>query len=160
MTLESIETAQPHYIPGYTGYCPQNKYRVSDTYGSLTHKLLIDPCIPHAERIILSNHDDYHIHRPTLRELDLIQEHNQLGDPIYTHPMIPGYKGFVPRINGKLGQRFSISATEGLVDFEQDTLRNRCKARKLKYSSVLQATSTGGRSLCKRSVRKVLFLIF
>lgn len=63
MSLNSILTPQPNYIPGYTGYCPQYKYRVGDTYGSLTHKVLIDPCTHHAEKLILSNRitDDYHV---------------------------------------------------------------------------------------------------
>lgn len=63
MTLDGVETPQPHFIPGYKGYCPQYKYRVGETYGSLTHRLLIDPCIHHAEKLILSNQvtDDYHV---------------------------------------------------------------------------------------------------
>lgn len=63
MTLEGLETPQPHFIPGYGGYCPQFIYRVGDTYGSLTHKVLIDPCVHHAERLVLSNRltDDYHV---------------------------------------------------------------------------------------------------
>lgn len=91
--------------------------------------------------------------RPTLREIDLIRARGaNSGDPIYQHPLVPGYEGFIPRINGKYGQRFSIAATEGLADFERESLRNRCKARKMRHRGALQATSSGGRSLGERSV--------
>ena len=127
---------------------------MGDTYGALTHKLLIDPNIPHAEKIVLSNRsrDDYHVNRPTLREIDIIIQHENEGDAIYTHPMLPGYEGFVPKINGKFGQRFSIAATEGLADFQQVQLRNLCKARRLKHRGALQATSSSARSLGERFV--------
>lgn len=47
----------------YAGYCPQYRFRCGETYGSLTHKLLIDPTVNHAETIILSNRvvDDYEV---------------------------------------------------------------------------------------------------
>lgn len=155
MTLEEIETAHPHFIPGYKGYCPQFIYRVGDTYGTVTHKLLVDPCVSHAEKIVLSNRnsDDYHLERPTLREIDLVREMGSSEDPIYQHPMVPGYEGFVPRINGKFGQRYSIAATEGLADFEREGLRQRCKARQLRHRGALQETQSSGRSLGERSVR-------
>lgn len=155
MSLHLIETPQPHYIPGYTGYCPQYIYRVGDTYGTLTHKLMIDPCVAHAEKIVLSDRiaDDYHVYRPTLREIDLIRSRESNGDPVYKHPMTPGYEGFIPRINGKFGQRFSISATEGLSDFERDSQKNRLEARRLKHrGALLKSTSTRGRSLGERSL--------
>lgn len=47
----------------YAGYCPQYRFRCGDTYGGLTHKLLLDPTINHAETLILSNRttDDYEV---------------------------------------------------------------------------------------------------
>lgn len=111
----------------------------------------------HAEKIILSNRscDDYHVERPTLREIDLVRERGDAnGDPVYRHPILPGYEGFVPRKNAKFGQRFSVAATEGLADFEIESLRNRCKNRKLRHRGALQSTTAGGgRSLGERSVR-------
>lgn len=191
MTLEEIETPQPHFIPGYfitmiiiiifcfhyfciysfigfnksvfsyTGYCPQFIYRTGDTYGNLTHKLIIDPCISHAENIILSNRnsDDYHVYRPTLREIDLVRDHELEGDPIYKHPVIPGYEGFIPKVNGIFGQRFSIAATEGIANFQREQLKKRCEERKLRHRGVLQSsTITSGRSLGERSVS--LYIVY
>lgn len=47
----------------YTGFCPQYKYRIGDTYGTTTHKVLLDPAVHHAEKLVLSdrNVDDYNV---------------------------------------------------------------------------------------------------
>lgn len=47
----------------YAGYVPQYRYRCGETYGSITHKLLLDPTVNHAETLILSNRltDDYEV---------------------------------------------------------------------------------------------------
>lgn len=159
MSIDAIETPQPHYIPGYTGYCPQYIFRVGDTYGTQTHKLLVDPCVPHAERLVLSDRccDDYHVERPTLCEIDLVRTarggRDQTGDPVYVHPMMPGYEGFVPRLHGKFGQRYSIVATEGLAEFERDRQRRRQLERRLRHAGAIEAAGSGGRSLGERSVR-------
>lgn len=47
----------------YTGFCPQYKYRIGDTYGTTTHKVLLDPTVHHAEKLVLSDRlaDDYQV---------------------------------------------------------------------------------------------------
>lgn len=39
----------------YTGYCPQYRFRHGETYAKITHKLLLDSTINHANTLILSN---------------------------------------------------------------------------------------------------------
>lgn len=145
------------YFPlSYAGYSPQYKYRIGDTFGSQTHKLLIDPCTGHSEKIILSDRtiDDYHIKRPTLQEIDIVKNRErQSGDAIYKYPIIPGYEGFVPRINGKYGQRFYVAASEGLAEFQMDEIRNRRKRNVLKHRGALQEKLVKGRSLGERLVK-------
>ncbi|KAJ8967146.1 hypothetical protein NQ314_003061 [Rhamnusium bicolor] len=77
----------------YTGFCPQYKYRLGDTYGTTTHKVLLDPTVHHAEKIVLSDRrrDDYQAYRPPLRDIDIVNDRH--GDTIYKHPMVPGYEG-------------------------------------------------------------------
>lgn len=72
--------------------------------------------------------------------------------------MIPGYEGFVPRINGTYGQRFSVAATEGLAKFQMDGLRNRRKRNVLRHRSAIQQKLVKGRSLGERSVRILFFI--
>lgn len=147
-----------NFILSYAGYCPQYKYRIGDTFGSHTHKLLIDPCAGHSEKILLSDRstDDYHVERPTLQEIDIVKNHERdAGDTIYKYPTIPGYEGFVPRINGTYGQRFSVAATEGLAKFQMDNLRNKRKRNVLRHRGAVQEKLNKGRSLGERLVRNV-----
>lgn len=87
-----------------------------------------------------------------MREIDLVRERATTGDPVFKHPMVPSYEGFVPRLRGKFGNRYSVSATEGLADFERQQQINKLEARKLRNRGALQDTSSGGRSLGERSV--------
>nr|XP_013808292.1 PREDICTED: protein FAM166B [Apteryx mantelli mantelli] len=41
-----LTTPEPHYIPGYTGYCPHYKFSVGKTYGQQTSQLLTSPEVP------------------------------------------------------------------------------------------------------------------
>lgn len=51
----SLQTPQPHFIPGYTGYVPQEKFRPGHTYGVTSHRILLDPCISMSPRSVLNN---------------------------------------------------------------------------------------------------------
>ncbi|XP_060523617.1 CIMIP2 protein CG18335-like isoform X2 [Cylas formicarius] len=117
--MEFIASPNPHFIPGYTGFCPQYKYRIGDTFGSTTHKVLLDPTVHHAEKLVLSDRiaDDFKTVRPARQDIDAVNERQ--GDTIYKHPMVPGYEGFVPREHGQFGQRYALQATEALADFER-----------------------------------------
>lgn len=85
-----------------------------------------------------------------------MKNHEQeTGDTIYKYPTIPGYEGFVPRINGTLGHRFSVAATEGIAQFEMDCLRNRRKRNILRHRGAIQEKLIKGRSLGERLVNIV-----
>ncbi|KAJ3641697.1 hypothetical protein Zmor_028179 [Zophobas morio] len=119
--MELVSAPDPHFIPGYTGFCPQYKYRIGDTYGTTTHKLLLDPTVHHAEKLVLSDRlaDDYQVVRPPQRDIDIVNARAVTNDTIYKHPIIPGYEGFVPREHNLMGQRFTVQATEALAEFEK-----------------------------------------
>lgn len=140
--VELVTTKQPHFIPGYTGYCPQYLFRQGGTYGTLTHKLFIDPCVNHAEKLNLPKFSppcqDFQEEHPTLYEIDLIKDHERKADAVYKHHVIPGYNGFVPKYREKFGARYHVGATEALVEHVkyQDLLK--CEARRLKRRTDLQ----------------------
>lgn len=140
--VELVATKQPHFIPGYTGYCPQYLFRQGGTYGTLTHKLFIDPCVNHAKNINLPKFQqpcqEYQEEHPTMYEIDLIKDHEKKADAVYKHPIIPGYNGFVPKYREKFGERYHVGATEAIVEHVkyQDLLK--CEARRMKRRSDLQ----------------------
>ncbi|KAL4714629.1 hypothetical protein ACJJTC_019692 [Scirpophaga incertulas] len=141
MALDLVSIAQPHYIPGYTGHCPEYKYRIGDTYGSTTHKILLDPSVQHSERLVLSDRtpDDFQIYRPPQTAVDAVNARFRNGDPIYKHPKIPGYEGFLPRLSGQFGQRYTVAATEGLSEFQRSQLNQRAARNQLERVVDLQA---------------------
>lgn len=136
--MELISSPNPHFIPGYTGFCPQYKYRLGDTYGTTTHKVLLDPTVHHSEKLVLSDRtvDDYSTYRPPARDIDIVNERH--GDTIYKHPMVPGYEGFVPKEHSQFGQRYTVQATEALSSFEKIQSLNRIAQRQIAKIGYLQ----------------------
>ncbi|XP_035205248.1 protein FAM166B-like [Stegodyphus dumicola] len=97
--LSSMETPQPHFIPGYTGCTPgagpQRHFTFGGTYGHYTHDLLIDhpvgggrlSVLAGDNRIIKQCVDRHHVDPKKLQD-----------NPHYTlepHVM-PGYTGWIP----------------------------------------------------------------
>uniref|UniRef100_A0A3B4Y0S3 Ciliary microtubule inner protein 2B n=1 Tax=Seriola lalandi dorsalis TaxID=1841481 RepID=A0A3B4Y0S3_SERLL len=46
-------TPDPHYIPGYAGYCPQLKFNMGKSYSQLTAELLTSPDVKHSSRLVI-----------------------------------------------------------------------------------------------------------
>lgn len=49
----------------YTGYVPQYRYRIGETFGKTTHKIMLDPHIQLADKLVLSDRssDNYQVRR-------------------------------------------------------------------------------------------------
>ncbi|XP_017796158.1 PREDICTED: UPF0605 protein CG18335 [Habropoda laboriosa] len=156
---ELLSTADPHLIPGYAGYCPQYRYRCGETYGSLTHKLLLDPTINHAETLILSNRvtDDYEVQRPPKNDIDIVNARYKKTDPVFIHPIMPGYEGFTPKMKARNGQRYTVLATEGLAEFEQAQLKNEAALNEIKKTIAIQSGHGEPRNIEERLLMKSEF---
>ncbi|XP_058464596.1 UPF0605 protein CG18335-like isoform X2 [Malaya genurostris] len=149
LNVGHISTPEPHYVPGYTGYCPQLMYRIGNTYSSLSHKLLLDPTVSHSEKLILSDRstDDYHVHRPTLKEIDatgtIVPRHEDMDsrDVTYQKSLMPGYEGFIPKTQNKFGRRYAVVTSEGLNEFERDCQQTRAQIKKLRHRTAQPISS-------------------
>jgi hypothetical protein len=98
------------------------------------------------------------MHRPTLREIDLVRHRETTGDAIYKHPVMPGFEGYIPRLIGKFGRRYAVHATEGLAEHEREQIRLRTEAKKMAHKTALQMSADCyGRSLGDRSVKIVIY---
>ncbi|XP_055631965.1 UPF0605 protein CG18335-like [Toxorhynchites rutilus septentrionalis] len=158
LNVGHLGTPEPHYIPGYTGYCPQFIYRVGNTYSSLSHKLLIDPTVAHAEKLVLSDRstDEYQICRPSQKEIDatgvIIPKHEDedIRDTIYRKPLMPGYEGYIPRTQSKFGRRYAVVTSEGLDEFERDRLQTRAQMKKLRHRTAQPISTISDYSLGDR----------
>ncbi|XP_053665424.1 UPF0605 protein CG18335-like [Anopheles marshallii] len=154
-----VSTPQPHFMPGYTGYCPQYMYRIGNTYSSLTHRLLIDPTVAHSEKLILSDrtNDEYSIERQPvatqLDEEDRRREDDDQRDTIYHHTPMPGYEGYIPRTKDKFGKRYAVTTTEGLSEFERDCQRTRAQLKRLRHRVAQPISTISKGSLGERMLR-------
>ncbi|XP_065176046.1 ciliary microtubule inner protein 2B-like [Sycon ciliatum] len=105
-----LTTDEPHHIPGYNGYCPQRKYRYSDTYGTTTHKLLANPdeSTAHSEQPILRDiFPPSQLTEQGIPDLEAFEEAEASatierrwqshGDQKLLDPVVPGYQGFIPK---------------------------------------------------------------
>ncbi|CAK6959377.1 protein FAM166B [Scomber scombrus] len=106
-------TPEPHYIPGYAGYCPQLKYNVGKSYGQLTGELLTRPEVHYSNRLL--HHTD---HIPPAKcdpslTLRSIPESNLKN-------MIPGYTGFVPKRRNYFACSYSETCHKALSEFYHD----------------------------------------
>ncbi|KAL7846898.1 hypothetical protein SRHO_G00218780 [Serrasalmus rhombeus] len=115
----TLVTPEPHYIPGYTGYCPQLKYHMGETYGKLTAKLLTSPEISCSQRPVL------HSGRFPSIQRDMGDDtcRKQTGLGIRLDSMIPGYTGFVPRSQNYFAKTYTETCREALSEFESNQKR-------------------------------------
>ncbi|EZA58647.1 hypothetical protein X777_14816 [Ooceraea biroi] len=147
-----LTTAEPHYIPGYTGYCPQYRFVCGDTYGKATHKLLLDPTINHAKTLILSNRATSYCEIPSKCDIDVVNARFKRTDPVFVHPMLPGYEGFIPSLNTEIGQRYTVLATQRLAKFERQQLRDKAALNQLREIINVQSRQAESQDLEKRLV--------
>ncbi|XP_011883545.1 PREDICTED: UPF0605 protein CG18335-like [Vollenhovia emeryi] len=142
----------------YSGYCPQFRFSCGETYAKATHKLLLDPTINHASTLVLANRaDDYEAWRPFKSDINVVNTRFKRIDPLFVHPMVPGYEGFVPGTYAGLGQRYAVRATEGLADFERQQLRNKAVSDRLRRTVAVQCGQAEPRNLEERLLIKSQF---
>ncbi|XP_063241598.1 CIMIP2 protein CG18335 [Bacillus rossius redtenbacheri] len=143
----------------YTGFVPQLKYRQGHTFGSLTHKILVDPAVSKSEKLIVSDRsaDEYQVLRPPPGDIALVEGRLLCGDVIYRHPAVPGYEGFVPQLRSHLGQRFSVAATEALAGFQKQQLKDRQALNLLRHHASLQEGRHQPRRLGDRQMLQTQF---
>lgn len=106
------------HIPGYQGYCPQQKYSIGKTYGQETYDLAqIRRCRRH--QLLEQSRESAEDTPSKLRFLggggSLIPESN--GDNKYTQNMVPGYTGYVPRWPFKFGRTYKEECDLCLEEF-------------------------------------------
>ncbi|XP_073334506.1 ciliary microtubule inner protein 2B [Pagrus major] len=96
-----LVTADPHYIPGYTGYCPQLKYTMGKSYSQLTAELLTSPDVNHSSHLVLHSG-----HVPSAGS-------NTLMSPV-------GVSGFIPRSQNYFACSYSEARRKALSEFYQE----------------------------------------
>ncbi|XP_034752482.1 protein FAM166B isoform X2 [Etheostoma cragini] len=108
-----LMTPDPHYVPGYSGYCPQLKYNMGKSYGQLTAELLTSPEVKHSNHLVLHTG-----HGPST-ESDAGVTLRSIPDS-NLKKMIPGYTGFIPKNQNYFACSYAETTRKALTEFYGD----------------------------------------
>ncbi|XP_061468709.1 ciliary microtubule inner protein 2B isoform X2 [Rhineura floridana] len=138
-----LMTPEPHYIPGYGGYCPRYKFMLGQTYGKLTSQLLTSAEAAHSGQLLLQ--PNYSLCE-TQEELPEQRERRRGGGklPLPGSSRIPGYTGFIPRAQNHFAKTYSEICKEARSEFARQLAREtgRKEARKAAGGEPLKDTTT------------------
>ncbi|XP_053304623.1 protein FAM166B [Spea bombifrons] len=134
-----LMTPDPHYIPGYSGFCPQYKYNLGRTYGKLTSQLLTCPDIHHSGQLVLQScpFPPPRINRD-LPETPTRRRRLRSGDQKLNWSMIPGYTGFIPKSQNFFSKTYTETSKDALGDFQKDQQRQEAQRQEQTLATKLQ----------------------
>ncbi|KAJ8300370.1 hypothetical protein KUTeg_021889, partial [Tegillarca granosa] len=126
----------------YGGFCPQFKYKIGETFGKTTSKLLKSKDVASSGKLVLADikperpgSDPTEDARATLLQSRL----HSWGDQKLVERMVPGYTGFIPRSQHYFGNRYAVNCKSAISDFESDHLAHESKMEELKITDALQS---------------------
>ena len=118
---------EPHYIPGYRGYCPQMNFKMGDTYGKTTHGILTDGKIAKSKRRVLaqtssnaSRECEQYLAESEEAQISRNRRAISYGDKKLMHNMVPGYTGYIPKKEDHFGNRYAVGCHRAISNFEND----------------------------------------
>ncbi|XP_072920364.1 ciliary microtubule inner protein 2B [Hemitrygon akajei] len=156
----TLMTPDPHYIPGYAGYCPQYKYHLGQSYGKLTSKLLTNPALRHSGQLLLQPN----LYRETNYNMETKQNQNLLQSykasrkaQKLTDSVISGYTGFIPRSKGYFSKTFTETCSDAVAEFEREQLKAASKKQEMELINALQTGKTAGMTEQEKRLRTVKY---
>ena len=117
-------TPQPHFIPGYTGFCPDLSQVIGASYARATNEILKKkPEIAgRLSPVELSVDNPEKAHKVRLSELDkdkrlINSRFPNEGRKILNDYMMPGYCGHVPNISDAVGVSYTKGCVKSIAKF-------------------------------------------
>ncbi|XP_022617953.1 protein FAM166B-like [Seriola dumerili] len=108
-------TPDPHYIPGYAGYCPQLKFNMGKSYGQLTAELLTSPDVKHSSRLVIPTD---HVRSTVTADTAALTLRGIPDSNL--KKVIPGYTGFIPGRKNYFSCSYSETCRKALTEFYQE----------------------------------------
>nr|XP_060640381.1 ciliary microtubule inner protein 2B [Anolis sagrei ordinatus] len=120
-----LMTPDPHYIPGYCGYCPRYKFALGQTYGRLTGQLLSNSEGMHPGQLLLQPNGFSHSNKEEEEEED--EERSGGGRrakcQAFEYCFVPGYTGFIPRAQNHFAKTYSRVCKEARNEFARQVAK-------------------------------------
>ncbi|XP_070599783.1 ciliary microtubule inner protein 2B [Erythrolamprus reginae] len=102
-----LMTPEPHFLPGYGGYCPRYKFALGQTYGRLTSQLLAAPS--RSGRLLLQ--PNCALRAPKERPGPGRRARGKGSSGV------PGYTGFIPRAQHHFAKTYGEICREAWLEF-------------------------------------------
>ncbi|XP_067131805.1 ciliary microtubule inner protein 2B-like [Centruroides vittatus] len=111
---------EPHFISGYTGFCPQKKYQFGKTSHQATNELLSTYYSKVAPRL-----DVIHPFPESKFSLNIVQNrHPPVGDIKLRDDIVPGYTGHIPTKYEHYGKRYRAHCLDAIANFEINQMKS------------------------------------
>ncbi|XP_064409507.1 ciliary microtubule inner protein 2B [Latimeria chalumnae] len=151
-----LMTSEPHYVPGYAGYCPQYKFRGGKTYGKLTSELLTNPDMALSGHLLLQSS----LVKPgageggaETRDVPLTSRRISWRDQRLSPSLIPGYTGFVPKSQNYFAKTYTESSRAALMDFEREQLQLASKKEQMDFVEAMRSEKATPQTREEKEVR-------
>ncbi|XP_076454599.1 ciliary microtubule inner protein 2B-like [Babylonia areolata] len=142
-----LQTQDPYHTPGYGGFCPQFKYRIGETFGKTTNKLLGEESVASSGRLVLAQifpDQDQAGRAEATRTVLLQSRDHSWGDQKLVETMVPGYTGFIPRSQHFFGYRYANVCRNSVSDFEFDQRKHQAKQQEMRLIETAQSGGAKG----------------
>ena len=160
----SLLTPDPYHVPGYCGYVPQFKYKLGETFGWHTHKLLTDQSVASSGVPILANTSfpsvpshDQELKRTFSRVLLVVAQgagvtrnmlHKWCPDTLVCflllliHSFLCSFLlGYIPKGHNHFGCRYAEACHYAITSFEDEYHKHEAKMSGIKGTSRTPLTS-------------------
>ncbi|XP_065647322.1 ciliary microtubule inner protein 2B isoform X2 [Hydra vulgaris] len=120
----SLVTPEPYHIPGYCGYCPQLKYKITETIGKTTHKLLTEKDCKSKRPVLVPLKETNFENTKDAIKLDLLDKREKKNcEKKYRANMVSGYTGYIPKGQHYFGERYALFSRNAILHMEEERQR-------------------------------------
>lgn len=104
---------------GYSGFIPNIKYEIGKSYGNATGEILERDKVFQARRQRMAQEIASKQHQYDNEDSRLLHSGCANGDERFSHALVSGYTGFVPRLQEHFGKGYVKTTQEALHDFAE-----------------------------------------
>lgn len=134
-----LQTKEPHYLPRYTGFLPQYKYRIGKTYGRHSVEILSDNNVKKSGNLVLQPLNFGKSNNTVDRRREILSSRSvRFGSKTLRADMLPGYTGYIPKNQHYFAKRYGEICRSSLAQHEVEQQENKKKQKEIQQIFQLQ----------------------